>query len=84
MSTAIKAIKTEQDHNHAVAHLLQLMATGSDEHNQTIELLAELIQDYELKISPSPVVDPIDAIRLLNEQSGTTDSSCNAQFAKQK
>lgn len=41
----------KRNHANAVAHLLKLMATGSDVHNQTIELLAVLIQDYERKVS---------------------------------
>lgn len=68
MNTAIKVIKTEQDHANAVAHLLNLLGTGSDEHNETIELLAVLIQDYEHKVSPPPPVDPIDAIHFRMEQ----------------
>lgn len=68
MDTTIKVIKTEQDHARAIEHLLNLMAAGGDEHNETIELLGLLIQDYERKVSPTPPVDPIDAIHFRMEQ----------------
>lgn len=70
MDVPMKVIKTEQDHSHAVAHLLNLMATNCDEHNETIELLGLLIQDHERKVSPPPPVDPIDAIHFRMEQMG--------------
>lgn len=67
MDTTIKVIKNEQDHARAIEHLLNLM-TASEEHVETIELLSLLIQDYERKVSPTPDVDPIDAIRFRMEQ----------------
>lgn len=67
MDATIKVIKNEQDHARAIEHLLNLMAAG-DEHIETIELLSLLIQDYERKVSPTPDVDPIDAIRFRMEQ----------------
>jgi len=70
MDATIKVIKTEQDHARAIAHLLNLMAASGDEHNETIELLGLLIQDYERKVSPTPPVDPIDAIHFRMEQMG--------------
>lgn len=67
MDATIKVIKNEQDHARAIEYLLNLMAAG-DEHIETIELLSLLIQDYERKVSPTPDVDPIDAIRFRMEQ----------------
>lgn len=65
---AIKVIKNAQEHASAVARLLDLMMTEGDE--EQIELLALVIQDYERKVSPSPSVDPIDAIHFRMEQMG--------------
>ncbi|MEN9657375.1 MAG: hypothetical protein RL571_840 [Pseudomonadota bacterium] len=70
MDTTIKVIKTEQDHACAVESLLNLMTADGDENTEAIELLALLIQDYERKISPRPLVDPIDAIHFRMEQMG--------------
>lgn len=69
MDTTIKVIKNEQDHARAIERLLNLMAAG-EEHIETIELLSLLIQDYERKVSPTPDIDPIDAIRFRMEQMG--------------
>ena len=71
-TTAIKVIKSEQDHALAIEHLLNLMAAGGDKHNETIELLSLIIQDYERKVSPTPPVDPIDAIHFRMDQMGMT------------
>ena len=60
---AVKVIKTDEQHAQAVAHLLHLMEVNDSSNNDTIELLALVIEDYERKVSPSPSVDPIDAIR---------------------
>ncbi len=70
MNTTIKVIKNEQDHTRAIEHLLDLMTARGDKNNEKIELLGLLIQDYERKVSPTPPVDPIDAIHFRMDQMG--------------
>lgn len=65
---AVKVIKTDEQHAQAVADLLRLMEANDSSNDDTIELLALVLEDYERKVSPSPNVDPIDAIRFRMEQ----------------
>ena len=67
---AVKVIKTDEQHAQAVAHLLRLMEADDNSNNDTIELLALVIEDYERKASPTPSVDPVDAIRFRMDQMG--------------
>lgn len=67
---AVKVIKTDEQHAQAVAHLLRLMEAGDNSNNDTIELLALVLEDYERKVSPSPSVDPVDAIGFRMDQMG--------------
>ncbi|RFC31340.1 MAG: HTH-type transcriptional regulator / antitoxin HigA [Candidatus Nitrotoga sp. MKT] len=61
----IKVIKSRNDYEHAMARLTALMTLdpkdGSKEDNE-LELLALVIEDYECKIVPFVVPDPIEAI----------------------
>lgn len=67
---AVKVIKTDEQHAQAVSHLLRLMEADDNSNDDTIELLALVLEDYERKVSPSPNVDPIDAIRFRMDQMG--------------
>ena len=65
---AVKVIKTDGQHAQMVAHLLRLMEVNDSSNDDTIEHLALLLEDYERKTSPSPSVDPIDAIHFRMDQ----------------
>jgi HTH-type transcriptional regulator/antitoxin HigA len=67
----IKVIKSSSDYKHAMARLSALMALdpkdGSKEDNE-LELLALVIEDYERKIVPPVVPDPVEAILFRMDQ----------------
>lgn len=67
----VKVLKTEQDHAAALARLDALMdkdpAAGSSVEAE-LDLLALVIEDYERKRVPAPVVDPIQAIEFRLDQ----------------
>ncbi|HMN13436.1 MAG TPA: ImmA/IrrE family metallo-endopeptidase [Bellilinea sp.] len=67
----IKVIKSGEDYAQAMARLSALMTldpkVGSKEDNE-LELLALVIEDYERKIVPPAMPDPIDAILFRMDQ----------------
>jgi HTH-type transcriptional regulator/antitoxin HigA len=67
----IKIIKTEKDHQEALAYMEELIERTpepeSDEGEQ-LNVLGKLIQDYESKVFPIDLPDPIDAIKFRMEQ----------------
>jgi HTH-type transcriptional regulator/antitoxin HigA len=67
----IKVIKSSNDYAQAMARLSALMAldpeAGTKEDNE-LELLALVIEDYERKIVPSVVPDPVEAILFRMDQ----------------
>ncbi|MBI2778266.1 MAG: ImmA/IrrE family metallo-endopeptidase [Gammaproteobacteria bacterium] len=67
----IKVIKSSEDYTQAMARLSALMTldpeAGSKEDNE-LELLALVIEDYERKIVPPAVPDPVDAILFRMDQ----------------
>ncbi|MDP3609138.1 MAG: ImmA/IrrE family metallo-endopeptidase [Methylophilus sp.] len=67
----IKVIKSSNDYAHAMARLTALMTLdpkdGSKEDNE-LELLALVIEDYERKIVPPVVPDPVEAILFRMDQ----------------
>lgn len=67
----IKVIKSGNDYAHAMARLTALMTLdpkdGSKEDNE-LELLALVIEDYERKIVPPVVPDPVEAILFRMDQ----------------
>jgi HTH-type transcriptional regulator/antitoxin HigA len=61
----VKVLKTDQDHAAALARLSALMdldPTAGSAAEAELDLLAVVIEDYERKQVPPPVVDPIEAI----------------------
>jgi len=66
-----KIIKSSDDYSHAIARLSELMtldpAADSTEENE-LELLALVIEDYERKIVPVTLPDPIEAILFRMDQ----------------
>ena len=69
----LKIIKTEQDHQQALACLMALMdldpAENSPEQNE-LDVLAVLIEKYEQEAFPIAKPDPVTAIKFRMEQQG--------------
>jgi HTH-type transcriptional regulator / antitoxin HigA len=69
----VKVLKSEQDHAAALARLYALMnvdpSSGSADEAE-LDLLALVIEDYERKRIPAPVVDPVQAIEFRLDQQG--------------
>lgn len=69
----IKVIKQREDYAQAMARLSALMdldlQPGGDQENE-LELLALVIEDYERKVVPPPMPDPVDAILFRMDQAG--------------
>lgn len=67
----IKVIKTEEDYKKALAFIEELIdrspAPDSDD-GEKLNLLTTLVEDYESKIVPESLPDPIDAILFRMEQ----------------
>lgn len=67
----VKIIKSEQDHEQAMARLSVLMSSdltpGSKEENE-LELLSLVIRDYERQTVPAVKVDPIESILFRMDQ----------------
>ena len=69
----IKVIKTEQDYREALKLLEELISHDPDpesEEGEQLSLLGTLIQDYEERILPETLPDPIEAIKFRMEQAG--------------
>lgn len=71
----VKIIKNESDYTTAMARLSVLMAAnpdaGSSDENE-LGLLALVVEDYERKIVPPVVPDPVEAILFRLDQAGLT------------
>ena len=73
----IKVIRTEKDYEEALKLLEDLMSRDPDpdsEEGEQLSLLSALIQDYEARVFPETLPDPIDAIKFRMEQVGLTPS----------
>jgi len=71
----VKLIKNESDYAAAMARLSALMAANPDAgsaNENELDLLALVIEDYERKIVPPVVPDPIEAILFRIDQAGLT------------
>lgn len=79
----MKLIKTQQDHERALARLMALMdmdpAPGSSE-NDEIDVLAVLIEKYEKETFPLDKPDPIEAIKFRMDQQGLTNKDLISYF----
>jgi HTH-type transcriptional regulator/antitoxin HigA len=67
----VKVIKTEKDYEDALELIEKLMSLDPDpdsEEGEQLSLLSALIQDYEARVFPETLPDPIDAIRFRMEQ----------------
>lgn len=69
----IKVIKHPEDYSQAMARLSALMdldpQPGSDQESE-LELLALVVEDYERKVAPPAMPDPVDAILFRMDQAG--------------
>jgi len=64
-------IKTEEDYNKALMLIEELMDKDPEEDSEEgekLNLLTALVQDYESKLFPESLPDPIDAILFRMEQ----------------
>lgn len=71
--THIKLIKSPQDHEQALTHLLLLMDLDLEANSpkaDELEVLALLIEKYEEEKFPIAKPDPIEAIKFRMEQQG--------------
>ena len=72
----LKAIDTEEEYDHMVAAVEQLMDKGEDrlspEESALLETMAILIQAYDDRQNPLPPVAPGDMLAYLMETSGRT------------
>lgn len=71
--THIKLIKSPQDHEQALEHLLSLMELNPEPNTakaDEMEVLALLIEKYEEDVFPINKPDPIEAIKFRMEQQG--------------
>lgn len=67
----IKVIKTEQDYQEALKFIEELMGRDPDPDSaegEQLSLLTSLVQDYEAKLFPETLPDPIEAIKFRMEQ----------------
>jgi HTH-type transcriptional regulator/antitoxin HigA len=73
MTTELKPIRTDADHEAALGELERLWGakTGSPEGDR-LDVLATLIDAYEARRYPMDPPDPIEAIRFRMEQQGIT------------
>jgi len=69
----IQPIKTEQDYNDALKRIEELWGAKKDTPDgDEFDLLATLVESYEMKNYPIAPPDPIDAIKFRMEQMGMT------------
>jgi HTH-type transcriptional regulator/antitoxin HigA len=71
MTSKIKVINTDQDYKDALKMIEELMSIDPDpdsESGEKLNLLATLVQDYESRIFPKSLPDPIEAILFRMEQ----------------
>lgn len=69
----IKVVKTEKDYQEALKYIEVLMAADPDpesEEGEKLGILSTLVADYESRIFPATLPDPIEAIKFRMEQTG--------------
>ena len=70
----IRPIKTDQDYNSALKRIEELWGAKKDTpKGDELDLLATLVESYEMKHYPIAPPDPIDAIKFRMEQMGMTN-----------
>lgn len=67
----IRPIKNEQDYNFAISRIEELWGAKKDTvEGDEFDLLATLVEAYEMKHYPIAPPDPVDAIKFRMEQMG--------------
>jgi len=67
----IRPIRTDEDHLAALREIETLMAVGADTaENDRLGVLATLVEAYEAQRFPTPLPDPIEAIKFMMDQKG--------------
>lgn len=73
MAADLKPIRTEADHEAAIAEVARLWgAAGGTPDGDRLDVLATLIDAWEAQHQPMDPPDPIEAIRFRMEQQGLT------------
>jgi HTH-type transcriptional regulator/antitoxin HigA len=73
MAHELKPIRTEADYDAAMAEIEGLWgATSGTPNGDRLDILATLVEAYEVKHYPMDPPDPIEAIRFRMEQQGLT------------
>lgn len=71
----IRPIKTEQDYDQAIQRIEQLWGSKKDTpEGDELDLLATLVEAYEMQHFPIAPPHPVDALRFRMEQMGLTKS----------
>jgi HTH-type transcriptional regulator / antitoxin HigA len=80
----VKAIETEEEHDHMVAAVEHLIDKGEDrlspEESALLETMAILVQAYDDRHNPLPQGAPNDMLAYLTETSGRTTKDLLAVF----
>jgi len=72
----LKPIKTEEQHDEALARaydLIQMDLREGSEESDELEVLSILIESYENEHYPMPAPNPLDAIKFRMEQMGISE-----------
>lgn len=67
----IKVLKNENDYKEALSYIESLIDSGVENNSSEeakLEVLVTLVQDYESKMFPENIPDPIDALEFVMEQ----------------
>jgi len=77
-----RAIETEAENDAALAIVEGLMKKPRLSHEETalLELLTQLIERFEERAYPMPVVEPVEALRELMEQNSLKAADLAAEF----
>lgn len=71
----IRPVKTEQDYKMALSRIEELWGAKKDSpESDELDLLATLVESYEMKHYPISPPDPVDAIKFRMEQMGMSNS----------
>lgn len=72
-NSEVRPLKTEKDYNNAISRIEQLWGAKKDTiEGDELDLLATVVESYEMKHYPITTPDPVDAIKFRMEQMGMT------------
>ncbi len=73
----LKPIKTEEEYNHSLARIYELMQSDIEEgsaKSDELEILSILVKEYELVHFPIPLPTPLDAIKFRMDQMNLSEN----------